>query len=242
VAHTRRLRTGGRQPSEGTDSTAHGPRAMTTVLFDLDGTLVATRRLYLECYRRALAPHVGRALSDEEILAYKPRSEIRLIQAIAGEDAVAACLAAFYRHYEALHDELFQGIYPGIPELLASLRQRRTPIGVVTGKSRRSWEITTARAHLGPFDVVILDDDVSAPKPDPEGILLALSRLRADPAATLYVGDSISDVIAARAAGVRPAAVLWSKRESERESFAARARAEGALLLHEPDDLIAALG
>jgi len=215
---------------------------MTAVLFALDGTLIGTRRLYLECYRRALAPYVGRALTDDELLAYKPRSEIRLLKAIAGDDAIATCLADFHRHYEALHDELFQGIYPGIPELLASLRQRRTLIGLVTGKSRRSWEITTVRAQLGPFDVIVLDDDVSAPKPDPEGILLALARLRADPATTLYVGDSISDMVAARAAGVRPAAVLWSKRESERGSFAQRAQAEGAILLHEPSELIAALG
>ncbi|HEX7091285.1 MAG TPA: HAD family hydrolase [Longimicrobiales bacterium] len=211
------------------------------ILFDLDGTLIATRRLYLECYRRALAPRVGRELSDDELLAYKPRSEIRLLQAIAGEAAIAECLADFHRHYEALHDELFQGVYPGIPELLTSLRQRRHPVGVVTGKSRRSWEITLARAQLGPFDVVVLDDDVSAPKPDPEGILLALQHLRAEPERALYVGDSIGDVLAARAAGVRPAAVLWSKREEERDSFAERARNEGALLLREPAELLAIL-
>src|SRR5690606_37241770 len=196
---------------------------------------------YLECYRRALAPRVGRELTDDELLAYKPRSEIRLLQAVAGEAAIAQCLADFHRHYEALHDELFQGVYPGIPEVLASLRQRRHPVGVVTGKSRRSGEITLARAQLGPFDVVVLDDDVSAPKPDPEGILLALQHLRADPEHALYVGDSIGDVLAARAAGGRPAAVLWSKREEERDCFAERARSEGALLLREPAEVLTIL-
>jgi beta-phosphoglucomutase-like phosphatase (HAD superfamily) len=43
------------------------------ILFDLDGTLIDTYRLYLECYRRALEPHLGYAPADEEIAPAVPR-------------------------------------------------------------------------------------------------------------------------------------------------------------------------
>ena len=42
------------------------------VLFDFDGTLIDTWRLYLESFRRSLSPHFNRLLSDAEILEYQP--------------------------------------------------------------------------------------------------------------------------------------------------------------------------
>ena len=42
--------------------------APAAILFDLDGTLIDTYRLYLDCYRRALEPHLGYAPSDEEMI------------------------------------------------------------------------------------------------------------------------------------------------------------------------------
>ncbi|MFW6078111.1 MAG: HAD family hydrolase [Gemmatimonadota bacterium] len=206
------------------------------VIFDLDGTLIATRSLYLECYRRALEPELGRRPSDEELFGMKPRAELRFLPELAAE--ADACLETFYRHYESLHDTLFEGVYRGVPEMLETLRMRDVPLGIVTGKSRRGLEITAARVELGPFDAVVVDDDVAEPKPDPEGLRRALDALGAVPADAVYVGDTIGDMRAARAAGVRGGAVVWSKRAYERDGFIERARAEGAVPLIEPADVM----
>lgn len=208
------------------------------VLFDLDGTLIGTRDLYLESYRRALQPFLGRTLSDAEILALEPRSEIRLFQSQVGAHALDDCFEHFYRHYETLHPSLFRGVYEGVPELLERLRAAGRPLGIVTGKSRRAWQITTAHAPLGAFDALVMDDDVSAAKPDPAGLRLALDTLRVRPDHTIYVGDSISDILAAVRAGVVPVGVLWSRRDpAKRADFAERAAAHGALLAETPEDL-----
>jgi pyrophosphatase PpaX len=208
------------------------------VLFDLDGTLIDTMELYLECYRRALEPHIDRVLSDEELLALKPRSELRLLHGQAGPQFAPSAVEEFYRLYEALHDTHFRGIYPGVLELLDALRRNGHRTGIVTGKSRRSWEITIARAQLGPFDVLVFDDDVREPKPDPHGIELAIDALGADGASSLYVGDTMGDVDAARAAGVRPVAALWARPAPWREEFRMRALAAGAVALEEPGALL----
>jgi pyrophosphatase PpaX len=208
------------------------------VLFDLDGTLIDTMKLYLECYRRALEPHLERALSDAELLALKPRSELRLLRGQAGDRFGESAVEQFYHLYEELHDTHFDGIYDGVPALLDGLRGGGHPIGIVTGKSRRSWEITVARAELGPFDVLVFDDDVREPKPDPHGIRVALAKLGADPASSLYVGDTMGDVDAALAAGVRPVAALWARSAERRARFRAEAEAAGATIVEAPLEVL----
>jgi phosphoglycolate phosphatase-like HAD superfamily hydrolase len=212
------------------------PSTNAAVLFDLDGTLIDTKRLYLECYRRAVEPRLARRPTDEELMALRPRSELRFLGALVPPSELDACLTDFWTHYDALHATHFGGVYPGVPELLARLRESRHPLGIVTGKSRRSWDITAPIAALGPFDVVVLDDDVRAAKPDPHGIRIALERLGTPPARAIYVGDTVSDVLAARAAGVLPVAATWGRR-SDPGGFAERARAEGARVVHRPDEV-----
>ena len=59
------------------------------------------------------------------------------------------------------------------------------------------------------MDVMVCADEVTNPKPHPEAVEKALTLLGTDPRSTGYVGDSIHDMHAGRAAGVRTAAALW---------------------------------
>ena len=214
--------------------------ARRAAIFDLDGTLVDTKRLYLECYRRAVEPRLRRAPDDTEILSHKPRSELRFLEAVVGADQMRACLLDFYQHYQQLHESHFDGVYAGVGDVLQRLRERGVALGVVTGKSRRSWQITAPIAGLGEFDTLVMDDDVDAPKPDPHGIRLALASLKVDRSRAVYVGDTASDMIAARDAGVQPIAALWGRGESAAR-FAERAEAEGAWIAERPGQLVAAI-
>ncbi|HEU4557366.1 MAG TPA: HAD family hydrolase [Longimicrobium sp.] len=204
------------------DPDPHFPKA---ILFDLDGTLIDTYRLYTESYGRAMEPFLGRRPTVEEVVARNPASERRFLVDWLGQEQGEACHAAFRTHYAELHGALADGMYDGVREMLAALRSAGYPLGIVTGKGRHAWEVTERELDLGSWDVVVTDDDVTEPKPEPEGLLHAVRALGIDPADAVYAGDSLVDLRAGRAAGMRTAAVLWPKTaEGEAERFVNRIR------------------
>ena len=212
------------------------------VIWDVDGTLISTKDLYLECYRRALEPYVGKLLTDDEMLAMRPQSELYMLRTHSGDD-FEACMTSFARHYDELHSTYFGGVYDGVADVLQALRAQRIRNAIVTGKSRKSWEITLAQTQLGDFEVVIADDDVTHPKPDPEGILAALDSMAVHPRDAIYVGDSPGDMEAAQAARTQAAAAMWSKNDMWRNRFLQRTRGmNGIVHLERPHDLLQLIG
>lgn len=220
-------------------STVSRTTRVDAVLFDLDGTLIDTRALYMEAYRLAVEPFVREDLTDDDIRALRPTSEIRFLQDVVGEEDFDTCLEEFYRVYEALHPDRFNGLFPGVAGTLAAIRAAGLSLGLVTGKSRRSWEITRRLADsLGPFDALVFDDDVRAPKPDPHGLEIALDTLAVAPDRALYVGDTLSDMEAASAAGLRPVAALWALDPERRARQLERIRPVEATPVDRPEELL----
>lgn len=191
---------------------------MRAVLFDLDGTLIDSGMLYAECYRRAFEAELGEPPSWEELLKRRPASERHFLLEWLGSDLGTRVHARMCEAYDALAGELLGGFFEGVPEMLEDLHARGVPMGIVTGKSRRAFASTCRCLDLERFfEVVILEDDVPAPKPDPRGLEAALAALGAPPSEALYVGDTPMDVEAAHRAGMTGASALWGKHAAERE-------------------------
>jgi pyrophosphatase PpaX len=220
------------------ERTQGAPVPAPPVLFDLDGTLIATRRLYLEAFADALEPELGHRPDHDGMMRLRPRAEARFLREVGGAAAHGRVMARFYESYTRRHPADFEGVYPGIREMLSGLRAAGRILGIVTGKSRRAWTITRPHADLGPFTTHVFDDDVEAPKPDPSGLRLALERIARPPEGAAYAGDSATDLEAAASAGLIPVAVLWSKRDHERTGFAALARELGGYAVETPEALL----
>lgn len=209
------------------------------VLFDLDGTLVDSYRLYLESYRRAVEPVIGRRPPIEEIAARAASAERHFLLEWIGEERVEECHEALCRHYTELHGALGEGPYDGVREMLAGLGSAGLLLGIVTGKGRRLWEVTEPTLPSDLFTVVVTEDDVERPKPDPEGLVAAARAIAVPPERIAYVGDSVADLKAGRAAGMRVGAALWAKTETaDREGFlAAASRLAPDWLFERPADV-----
>ncbi|HSB11693.1 MAG TPA: HAD-IA family hydrolase, partial [Blastocatellia bacterium] len=145
-------------------------------------------------------------------------------------------LVSFEEHYYANHHHHLTP-YAGIAELLESLSSRGAHIAVVSLKPRRAGEreidLTGLRSLI---DLSVWGDDVERAKPEPDGVLRAMSGFGVDPSSTLVIGDSPADIMMGRAAGTRTAAALWGG--SSRERLLAESP---DLALEEPGDLLKAI-
>ncbi len=93
-------------------------------------------------------------------------------------------------------------LYPGVRETLTQLRSRGYPLGCVTNKAAQFTEPLLADLGIaGYFSIVVSGDTLPVRKPDPGPLLHAAAHFGTSPEASLMVGDSVSDVQAARAAG-----------------------------------------
>jgi phosphoglycolate phosphatase len=133
----------------------------------------------------------------------------------------------FRAHFRWRSDQVmvdWTELYPHVPDAVRALRNRGLRLGIVSTKYRHRIESVLCRENLRDvFDVIVGGEDVTAFKPDPEGLRLALEKLRVDCERTAYVGDSITDADTARRAGLPFIAVLSGVTEAcEFEAFEPR--------------------
>ena len=184
--------------------------AIRTVLFDLDGTLIDSVRLILDSYHHTLASHGLPPRSDEEWLAGVGTPLTAQFADWRDDPETLQALIATYREYNLKHHDRMVTVYPGVVDVVRALKEDGIATGLVTSKNRagavRGLTLVQLEAMM---DVLVCSDEVENPKPHPEPVEKAVRLLSADPAATVYVGDSVHDMLAGRAAGVRTAAALW---------------------------------
>jgi len=107
-------------------------------------------------------------------------------------------------------------IYPGVWEMLRSLKDQGYRVAVFSDKRRMFGVPELAQAGIGELvDYALFLEDGRPYKPDPTGLLQVLDALEVSPEETLYVGDSHQDVECAHRAGVTSGAALWGSVDPE---------------------------
>lgn len=182
------------------------------VLFDLDGTLLDTVP-DLHAAVCAMLADLGRpALPEEAVRSYVGRGIANLVKrALAGsldvaeDDAPAPpdALASFRRHYARENGRRTQ-FFPGVCEGLEAIRAAGLPMAVITNKAEAFTRPLLEMTRLAEFfSVVVSGDNLPRHKPDPMSLVWACGRLGVSPADALFIGDSVNDFLAARAACCR---------------------------------------
>lgn len=181
-----------------------------TVLFDLDGTIIDSIQLIIDSYHHTLRIHGHPPRTDADWLAgIGTPLRVQFQEWCDDADTLDAMIAT-YREFNLARHDAWVRPYPGVIDAIRQLRDNGTGTGLVTSKNRngalRGLGICQAESLM---DVLVCADEVVNPKPHPEPVEKALALLDADPATTVYVGDSVHDMRSGRAAGVRTAAALW---------------------------------
>lgn len=180
------------------------------VLFDLDGTLIDSIDLILGSARYAFEGFAGSIPSDAEWLTGVGIPLRTMMRRYADDEPGVDALIARYREHQAIHHDRLVRCYDGVVDTLAQLRERGHPTALVTSKgdvlARRALRLVGIDGFI---DEIVSCDSTERHKPDPEPVLLALTRLGAVPERAVFIGDSIHDMAAGNAAGVTTIAALW---------------------------------
>lgn len=182
---------------------------MKAIIFDFDGTLADTLPICFYAFQAVFKAFDDLELTSEEIKAMFGPSETGIIRKYLLNKNHDQAIEVYYEEYNQKHQDLVVD-NAEINELLLHLKNNGYKLAIVTGKARRSLDISLA--HLGMadlFDVMISGDDVECPKPHPEGINKVLAQLNIKSDEAIFLGDSDADILAGLRANVHTIGVQW---------------------------------
>jgi 3-amino-5-hydroxybenzoic acid synthesis related protein len=190
------------------------------VIFDLDGVLVDSFDVMRQAFTLAYSEVGGQGEPPfEEYNRHLGRyfPDIMGIMGLPAEMEVP-----FVRESHRLASQV--PLFPGVAELLRTLNDQGLKLAVATGKA--GWRARSLLRQLGVldrFEHVVGSDEVPRAKPAPDIVLRALDLLQVAAADAIMIGDAVTDLTAAKAAGVTAVAAMWGETD------------EPALLAADPD-------
>lgn len=178
------------------------------IAFDLDGTLVDSRRDLADSVNALLAdlsrPPLPESLIGTMVGDGATQLVERALAAARVDNPPPGALERFLDHYDSrllVHTT----VYDGVAAMLHGLQERRIRRAVLTNKPQKAAERVLAGLDLAPlFDAGIIGAEAAHPrKPDPAGLIALASQSGASLQRTLLVGDGSQDVETARRAEAR---------------------------------------
>ena len=189
----------------------------TTVLFDLDGTLLDTLDDLTDAVNRALAACGLPQREKREVRAFLGNGA-RYLMEHAAPGMEAERFEKMLVDYKADYDAncvVKTAPYPGIEALLRALRARGVKTGIISNKPDSAVQPLYETFFADTMDIAVGEREGIRRKPAPDTVLSAMERLGAAAGETLYVGDTEVDLETARRAGVDCAAVTWGFRDPD---------------------------
>lgn len=203
-----------------------------TVIFDMDGTILDTLEDLTDTLNYALRKNDMPLRTLSEVRSFVGNGiQVLLNKAIPDGnlnpkyDDVYQSFKEYYKDH--CNDKTHA--YPGILELMRTLKQDGVRMAIVSNKVNSAVEELNEVYFEGMVDVAMGEHSGMARKPAPDMVFAAMEKLNADPTTTVYIGDSDVDYNTAKNASLPCISVLWGFRTKEQlESVGATVFAEKA--------------
>ena len=188
---------------------------ISTILFDLDGTLVDTAPDLAHALNLQLQSHGKQPLPYENIRPFASHGSRGLVGLGFGITPNDDRFIAMRDEYLDIYNTVFTRspvLLPGIAELLQAIENKGFKWGIVTNKPRRFTVglIESMALNLeNRAACIICGDDAPLPKPSPATLLMACEQVGATPQNCVYVGDAERDIQAGKAAGMQTVVALF---------------------------------
>jgi len=179
---------------------------MKAVLFDLDGTLIDSAPQLVGALNQLRQKYDLAAIPFLKGRPFASHGAAGLLKAGFDMDKNDPLFDSRIEEFLSIYKEIFNQdvqCMEGIEDLIQDLNLKKIAWGIVTNKaSKFATPIVTSHPLLKFSQCLVSGDDVSIPKPSPEGLIKAASILAIQPSEIIYLGDDRRDVIAANDAGM----------------------------------------
>lgn len=179
----------------------------------MDGTLVSSLPVIYHCENEISRNYLQTSLTLEDVISKFGPPAHAIIKDMTRNLSDALQSRAVSDYYDCYRTQVSTRglVFPGITELLRKIKSSQLRLALFTGVEKNMMEYTLNPFKLSEFfEVRVTADDIRKSKPDPEGIILALNRIGVEARESMYIGDSPTDIIAGKRAGVLTGAALWS--------------------------------
>lgn len=184
----------------------------TTVIFDLDGTLLDTLDDLAEAVNFALKSHGLPLRTREEVRAFVGNGIGKLMErAIGSAEADFSAVLSSFKIYYKENCTKYTKPYEGIIPLLQILKDRGVKTAVVSNKVDFAVKLLV-KGYFGELIAEAVGENEAEGlrrKPTPDTLLAVMKNLQANRAETVYIGDSEVDILTAKNAGVDCISVDW---------------------------------
>lgn len=175
-------------------------------IFDMDGLMFDTERLFFEAFRQKIEPETGLSFPKEQLkrlLGLNHETGVRLFREMFPEANQAECYRMKYDWVAQYIEENGVPIKPGLFDLLNHLREKEIPIAVASSTGSDLVAPYMDRSGVRPYLTAIIGGEmVSRGKPEPDIFLAAAKALGQKPEECLVFEDSENGLLAAAAGGI----------------------------------------
>lgn len=177
------------------------------IIFDIDGTILNTERMNLVPLQRLIREELGLEISYKDLLKYKAYAGKRTIEELGFKD-----IDRSYSKWVKYVNDFEEGavLYEGISEVIKTLNSKEIICAIASSKMKNQYEIDFEPTGLKNYiKCKVLAEDTKRHKPYPDPLLKVTEILNINPKDCMYIGDTIFDFKATKAAGMDFGIALW---------------------------------
>jgi len=186
-------------------------RHLELYIFDLDGTLLDSGKDIALAANYAFEKLNLKTFSEEEIISKVGYGAKKLIEDLIPEypQEIKDKALEYFKEFYYSNPVIYSKLYDGAEETLKKLKELSKKVAVVTNKYEAlSTEILKKLNVIDYIDLVVGADTTSEKKPHPLPVFYTLEKLKSDKDKSIIIGDSETDVLTGKNAGIKTALVL----------------------------------
>ncbi len=183
--------------------------SVNTLLFDLDGTLINSEKIFYDCFKTILKDKYSISISEIDYHNHELNENNTLISKLISDNKIKVVdekvvMDSIYKLYNKKIDVIFKDYYTiTIFNLLKELKLNNYTLGLVTSSKKLFVDKILTKLNCNNlFDTIICRDDIENNKPSPEGYNLALNKLSVDAKKCVAFEDSKRGIDSAKTAGL----------------------------------------